>query len=93
VGALFRTLPFAGIRPSEPDGEITKLKPEAVDLDAGVISVSAEVSKVREPRKVVIQPNLAAWLRTYPLERFRLPSQTSTGGGRESERSLFSPMT
>jgi len=33
---------FAGIRPSEPDGEITKLKPEAVDLDAGVISVSAE---------------------------------------------------
>jgi len=29
-----------------PDGEITKLKPEAVDLDAGVISVSAEVSKV-----------------------------------------------
>jgi integrase len=63
---------FAGIRPSVPDGEITKLKPEAVDLDAGVISVSAEVSKVREPRKVVIQPNLAAWLRTYPLERFPL---------------------
>jgi hypothetical protein len=42
---------FAGIRPSAPHGEITKLKPEAVDLDAGVISVSAEVSKVREPRK------------------------------------------
>ena len=54
---------FAGIRPSVPHGEITKLKPEAVDLDAGVISISAEVSKVREPRKVAIQPNLAAWLR------------------------------
>jgi integrase len=63
---------FAGIRPSVPHGEITKLKPEAVDLDAGVISISAEVSKVREPRKVVIQPNLAAWLRAYPLERFPL---------------------
>ena len=63
---------FAGIRPSVPHGEITKLKPEAIDLDAGVISVSAEVSKVREPRKVVIQPNLAAWLRAYPLERFPL---------------------
>jgi len=60
---------FAGIRPSVPHGEITKLKPEAVDLDAGVISISAEVSKVREPRKVSIQPNLAAWLRAYPLER------------------------
>jgi integrase len=63
---------FAGIRPSVPHGEITKLKPEAIDLDAGVISISAEVSKVREPRKVVIQPNLAAWLRAYPLERFPL---------------------
>jgi integrase len=63
---------FAGIRPSVPDGEITKLTPEAVDLDAGVISVSAEVSKVREPRKVAIQPNLAAWLRAYPLEKYPL---------------------
>ena len=63
---------FAGIRPSVPHGEITKLKPEAVDLDAGVISISAEVSKVREPRKVAIQPNLAAWLRAYPLEKFPL---------------------
>ena len=54
---------FAGIRPGVPHGEITKLKPEAIDLDSGVILISAEVSKVREPRKVVIQPNLAAWLR------------------------------
>lgn len=61
---------FAGIRPGVPNGEITKLKPEAVDLDAGIIHVSAEVSKVREPRKVVIQPNLAAWLRAYPLKKF-----------------------
>ena len=61
---------FAGVRPGVPFGEITKLKPDAVKLDEGVIHVSAEVSKVREPRKVMIQPNLAAWLRAYPLEKF-----------------------
>ena len=59
---------FAGIRPGVPYGEITKLKPDAVNLDDGVIHVSAEVSKVREPRKVTIQPNLAAWLRAYPTQ-------------------------
>jgi integrase len=61
---------FAGIRPGVPSGEIHKLRPEAISLEKGVISISAEVSKVREPRKVTIQPNLAAWLRAYPLERF-----------------------
>jgi integrase len=61
---------FAGIRPGVPDGEITKLSPDAVCVDTGTISVSAEVSKVREPRRVAIQPNLAAWLGAYPLERF-----------------------
>jgi len=82
---------FAGIRPSVPDGEITKLKPEAVDLDAGVISVSAEVSKVREPRKVVIQPNLAAWLRTYPLERFPLAITNFYRRRARIGKELFSP--
>jgi integrase len=52
-----------------PHDEITKLKPDAVNLVDGVIHISAEVSKVREPRKVEIQPNLAAWLRAYPLEK------------------------
>lgn len=61
---------FAGIRPGVPDGEIHKLTPDAVDLDAGVITITADVSKVREPRKVTIQPNLAAWLRAYPLTKF-----------------------
>lgn len=63
---------FAGIRPGVPNGEITKLKPEAIDLESGIIHVSAEMSKVREPRKVAIQPNLAAWLRAYPLRRYPL---------------------
>lgn len=61
---------FAGIRPGVPDGEITKLKPEMIDLTAGIIHISAEVSKVHESRKIVIQPNLAAWLRAYPVEKF-----------------------
>jgi integrase len=63
---------FAGIRPSVPGGEITRLKPEDVNLETSVISISAEVSKVREPRRVAIHPNLAAWLQAYPLKKFRL---------------------
>lgn len=61
---------FAGIRPGVPHGEIKKLDPSAVDLDAGVINITGDVSKVREPRQVMIQPNLAAWLRAYPLTKF-----------------------
>ena len=61
---------FAGIRPGVPEGEINKLQPGAVNLDTGVINISAEVSKIREPRQVRIQPNLAVWLRTYSLNQF-----------------------
>lgn len=61
---------FAGIRPGVPDGEITKLKPDDVNLETGLIQISADVSKVREPRRIAIQPNLAAWLRAYPLKKF-----------------------
>jgi integrase len=61
---------FAGIRPGVPHGEITKFKPDAVNLEEGVIYISAEVSKVREPRRVAIQANLAAWLRAYPLDKY-----------------------
>jgi hypothetical protein len=61
---------FAGIRPDLYEGEISKLKPEHVRLDTGVILIEPEVSKVRMKRAVTIQPNLAAWLRAYPLETF-----------------------
>ena len=61
---------FAGVRPGVPDGEITKIRPENVNLDTGIISISADASKVREPRRITIQPNLAAWLRAYPLSKF-----------------------
>ncbi|HWZ95134.1 MAG TPA: site-specific integrase [Opitutaceae bacterium] len=61
---------FAGIRPCVLSGEILKLRPESVRLDTGVIMIEPEVSKVRMKRSVTIQPNLAAWLRAYPLDRF-----------------------
>jgi integrase len=61
---------FAGIRPCVRTGEIVKLRPENVRLDTGVIHIEPEVSKVRMKRNVTIQPNLAAWLRAYPLDRF-----------------------
>ncbi len=54
---------FAGIRPCLRTGEILRLKPEQVKVAEGLIRIDGEVSKVREPRNVTIQPNLAAWLR------------------------------
>ena len=61
---------FAGIRPCIRTGEIMKLKPEDIILDTGVIHIEPEVSKVRMKRNVTIQPNLAAWLRAYPVDKF-----------------------
>jgi integrase len=61
---------FAGIRPCLRTGEILRLKPEHIKLADGVIRIDGEVSKVREPRMVTIQPNLAAWLRAYPLAKY-----------------------
>jgi integrase len=61
---------FAGIRPCLRTGEILRLQPVHFKLDADLIRIDGEVSKVREPRNVTIQPNLAAWLRAYPLKKF-----------------------
>jgi integrase len=61
---------FAGVRPCVRFGEISKLQPQSVNLETGVIHIEPEVSKVRTKRLVTIQPNLLAWLRKYPLERF-----------------------
>jgi integrase len=60
---------FAGIRPDLYEGEISKLEPKHVRLDTGVILIEPEVSKVRMKRNVTIQPNLAVWLRAYPLDK------------------------
>lgn len=60
---------FAGIRPCLRTGEITRLKPGHVRLTEGLIRIDGEVSKIREPRTITIQPNLAAWLGAYPLDK------------------------
>jgi integrase len=73
TGALvpfFALCLFAGIRPCVRTGEILKLRPEHVRVDTGVIHIEPEVSKVRMKRNVAIQPNLAAWLEAYPLDRY-----------------------
>ncbi|RRJ96385.1 site-specific integrase [Opitutaceae bacterium TAV4] len=76
----FATCLFAGVRPCIRYGEITKLKAESVKLDTGVIRIEPDVSKVRMPRLITIQPNLAAWLRAYPLTKFAIvpPNATNT---------------
>jgi len=61
---------FAGIRPCLRTGEILRLKPEHIDLETGVIRIEPDVSKVKELRRVTIQPNLAIWLKAYPLKKF-----------------------
>ena len=61
---------FGGIRPCLRTGEILRLQPVHVKLDANLIHIDGEVSKVREPRNITIQPNLAAWLRAYPLAQY-----------------------
>jgi integrase len=44
-------------------GEILRLQTAHVRLKEGIIRIDGEVSKVREPRTITIQPNLAAWLK------------------------------
>ena len=66
---------FAGIRPGINDGEIVriaKLKSldRIIDLKAGVIRITSEIAKTKGVRQIVIQPNLAAWLNKYPLDKF-----------------------
>ena len=61
---------FSGIRPDWKYGEISKIRPEDVDLATDVIRIEPEVSKVNEKRTIKIQPNLRLWLEKYPLEEF-----------------------
>jgi hypothetical protein len=58
---------FAGIR---PNGEMSKLPADDVRLENAAIIIEPWVSKVSMRRLITIQPNLAAWLRARPLEKF-----------------------
>lgn len=66
---------FAGIRPSINGGEITRMgklknRDRIVDLKAGVIRITPDIAKTKDVRQIVIQPNVAAWLARYPLDKF-----------------------
>ena len=49
---------FAGLRPAE----LSRLKWENIDRNAGLIEVTAKTAKTARRRFVKIQPNLAEWL-------------------------------
>ncbi len=61
---------FTGIRPDYRDGEISKFKPEFVHLDDNTIRLPWNITKTKKPRHITIQPNLAEWLKAYPLDEY-----------------------
>ncbi len=73
----FALATFAGIRPSVRDGELFKIhnladRSRIIDLGLGVIRITPEIAKTDDLRQITIQPNLAAWLTRYPLDKYPL---------------------
>ena len=71
----FALATFAGMRPAVPTGEIWKLGhardlKRLVDLEVGTIRVTPDIAKTDSIRSIKIRPNLAAWLKRYPLDEF-----------------------
>jgi integrase len=68
----FALATFAGIRPSTRNGELFKLhavpdKNRVIDEAIGVIRLTPEITKTNSLRQITIQPNLASWLKRYPV--------------------------
>lgn len=64
------TSPSASLQAFAPEYLTEKSQrspPDSIHMDTGLIHIACEISKVREPRKISIQPNLEAWLRAFPL--------------------------
>lgn len=73
----FALATFAGIRPSVRNGELWKIheaaaKSTIIDLALSVIRLAPALTKTNDLRAITIQPNLAAWLKKYPLEKYPL---------------------
>lgn len=73
----FALATFAGIRPSARDGELAKIhalpdKRRIIDPALGVIRITPAIAKTDDLRQTTIQPNLAAWLARYPLDKYPL---------------------
>src|SRR5205814_4833175 len=47
-----------------------KNRDRIIDPKAGVIRITPDIAKTKDVRQIVIQPNLAAWLKRYPIEKF-----------------------
>lgn len=66
---------FAGIRPAINGGELVRIgqlqdNTRTIDLKTGVIRITPDIAKTKDVRQIVIQSNLAAWLKTYPISEF-----------------------
>ncbi len=62
---------FAGIRPTWPDGEISRITVEKDFIwEANVIRLAGADTKTGRPREVAISDNLRAWLTAYPIKDF-----------------------
>lgn len=64
---------FAGIRPAINEGELVRMgrienRASLIDLKNKVIRITPEIAKTKDVRQVTIQPNLAAWLKAFPLD-------------------------
>lgn len=66
---------FAGIRPGVNDGELRRLAQVSdisrfINFTTNTIRLEPEITKTKDVRQVKIQPNLAEWLRAYPLNKY-----------------------
>jgi hypothetical protein len=66
---------FAGIRPAINGGELVRIgqlkdNTRTIDLNTGVIRITPDIAKTKDVRQIAIQPNLKAWLKAYPIEKY-----------------------
>lgn len=66
---------FAGIRPAINGGELVRIgqlkdNTRTIDLNTGVIRITPDIAKTKDVRQIAIQPNLKAWLKAYPVEKY-----------------------
>lgn len=66
---------FAGVRPAINGGELVRIgqlkdNTRTIDLNTGVIRITPDIAKTKDVRQITIQPNLKAWLKAYPIEKY-----------------------
>lgn len=61
---------FLGIRPTMQDGEIGRFTRTDLNLRKRNVRMEPDDTKTGFPRDVKLHPNVMAWLRAYPIEKF-----------------------